>query len=145
MPQVKAGSTTLHFDAGGAVAVVEGQFVAGFRRIAKMGRVPADVADQSLGVGIEQQLVGVEAVAVLRVVGAMDPVGVDRAGPRIRQVAVPDFVGEFRQLDALQFRFAGFIEQAELHLGRVGREQGEVDAKPVPGGPERKRQAFADA
>ena len=88
--------------------------------------------DDLLGVGIEEELVGVEAVPGRGLVGAVHPVAVDRAGPRVRQIAVPDLVGVFRQLDALEFALASLIEQAELHLGGVGREQGEVDAEPVP-------------
>jgi hypothetical protein len=35
---------------------------------------------------------------------------------------VKDFVGVFRQVDALDLLFSGFIEQAKFHLGGVGRE-----------------------
>ncbi len=46
---------------------------------------------------------------------------------------MPDLVGVFRQLDPLQLRLAFVVEEAELDLGGVGGEQGEVDAEPVPG------------
>ena len=75
---------------------------------------------------------------VLRLVGAVHAVAVDRAGPRVGQIAVPDLVGVFGQLDALELALAVVVEQAELDLGRVGREQREIDAEPVPGGAERK-------
>jgi len=60
----------------------------------------------------------------------VDPVAVDRAGAGIRQVTVPDLVGVFGELDPLDLLLALVVEQAELDLGGVGREQGEVDARP---------------
>src|SRR5579885_2572073 len=68
----------------------------------------------------------------------MHAVAVDRAGARVRQVAVPHFVGVLGHLDALELLPALVVEQAQLHLGRVGGEEGEVDAQPVPRGAKRK-------
>ncbi|MNW13164.1 hypothetical protein D3C71_2110330 [compost metagenome] len=56
-----------------------------------------------------------------------------------------DLVSVFGQFDALEFLFAGGVEQAQLDLGGVGREQGEVDAQAIPVGAEGKGQAFANA
>ena len=78
-------------------------------------------------------------------VGAMHAVAVDRAGARVRQVAVPDFVGVLGQADAFDLALAAGVEQAELDLGRVGGEQGEVDPQPVPRGAKRIGQAFREA
>ena len=72
-----------------------------------------------------------------RIVGAVDAIAVERAGPRVRQVAVPDLVGVFRQHDAVDLALARGVEQAELDLFGVRREQREVDALAVPGGAER--------
>ncbi|MNN57835.1 hypothetical protein D3C81_1728440 [compost metagenome] len=84
-------------------------------------------------------------MAVLWLVGAMHTVAVDQPGVRVGQVAVVDLVGVFGQLDALDFLFATGVEQAQLDLGGVGREQGEVDPKPVPGSAEGEGHAFANA
>ena len=80
-----------------AVALVEGQVIAGFDLVAEQRRVPLQLADQLLGVGIEQELVRIEAVAGRGLVRAMHAISVDRAGARVRKVAVPDFVGVFGQ------------------------------------------------
>ena len=80
-------------------------------------------------IGVEQQLIRVEAVAVLGLVGPMHAIAVDGARAVRRQIAVPDFVGVFRKFDALEFSFAAVVEQAELDLGGVGAEN---RAKLVP-------------
>ena len=93
-----------------------------------------ELADQLLGIGVEQQLVMIEAMPRLRVVGPVDAVAVELAGPRVRQVAVPDLVGVLGQHDPLELALAAGIEQAELDLLGVGAEQGEVDAPAIEGG-----------
>ena len=57
---------------------------------------------------------------------------------------MPDFVGIFGQIEALDFVLAGLVEDAELDLGGVRREQREIDAEAVPCRAERKRPAFTD-
>ncbi len=64
---------------------------------------------------------------------------------RIGQVAVVDLVGVFRQFDALQFDFAGVVEDAQFDFGGVGGKQREVDPQPIPGRTEREGQAFTDS
>src|SRR5690606_28756730 len=105
--------------------------------VAVMRIGPAQLAGERLGVGVEQQLVRVEAVAGARLVGAVDAVAVERAGPNVGQVAVPDLVGMLRQRHAVGLALAGRVEQAQLDTAGMGREQGEVDAVAVPGGAER--------
>src|SRR5689334_2518804 len=78
-------------------------------------------------------------MAVLRLIWAICPVTVDQAGTGLRQVAVPYLVGEFRQREPRHFASAGGIEQAKIDSMGVGGENGEVGAKPVPGGTERDR------
>ena len=120
------------------VAAVERQVFAGRAdAVAEMGVRPAERSEQRLGVGVDQQLVGIEAVAGGRLVRAVDAVAVERAGTRFRQVAVPDLVGIFRQRHPVDLAGAGLVEQAQLDLGRIGREQGEIDAEAVPGGAQR--------
>lgn len=88
--------------------------------VAEQLRSPAQPADQLLGVGIEHELVGIEAVSSVGFVGAMDAVAVDGAGAGRGQIAVPDFVGIFGEFDPLQFGFAAVVEQAEFDLGGMG-------------------------
>src|SRR3546814_14202514 len=90
--------------------------------VAEGGVVPVKLAVQNLGVGVQQQLVGVEAMARLRLVGAMHAVAVVLPRANVVQVAVPDLVGVLRQGDALQLAAAGAVEEAELDLlGKIGR------------------------
>src|SRR5260370_4820435 len=83
-----------------AVALVEGRVVTRFELIAEDRRVPRQIAEMPAGVRVEHQLVRVEAVPVLRLVGAIYPITIDRAGMHSRDVALPDLVGIFRQFDS---------------------------------------------
>src|SRR5277367_4246803 len=93
---------------------------------------------------VEQQLVRVKSVTLLRLVWAVHTIAVDRAGPNSRQVAVPNLISVFGQTDARGLALAVLVEQADLHLGRMRRKQGEIDAVPVPGRTERMRQPLGD-
>src|SRR4029077_11032833 len=64
-----------------------------------------------------------------------------QSGARIGQIAVPDLVGAFRHLEALDLAPSRRIEQAELEPGGVGGKDGEIGAEAVPGGAQRKRHA----
>ncbi len=103
---------------------------------------PVDAAFERLGVGIDQQLARVAAVAVLRLVGPVHPVAVALAGRDPGQVGVPD------QRVALGHRDPGLaavvVEQAQLHgLGDLGEER-KVRASAVVRGSERVRAAWPD-
>jgi hypothetical protein len=120
--------------AGVVVTAVEGQvLVAVTDLVAEMGVAPAHLADDILGVGFDEQLVAVEAVAVGGVVGAVDAVAVEQAGARLGQVAVPDQIGLLTQFDALHFAPSVGIEKAQFDTFGVFRKEGEVDALAVPG------------
>ena len=69
-------------------------------------------------------------MAARRVVGSVDPVAVKLAGPRLGQIAVPDLVGVFGQHDARLLVLPAAIEQAQLDLLGMGREQREIDPLP---------------
>ncbi len=129
----------------GGIAVIEGGVVAGFHLVAEQGRVPRDGADETLGVGVDEELVRVEPVPGGGLVGAVDAEAVDRAGAGVGQVAVPDLVRVFGQFDPLDLALALVVEQAQFDLGGVGREHGEVHPQPVPGGTERIGQTLQDA
>ncbi len=128
-----------------AVAGVEAEILgATADPIAKLGIAPMNLADDAFGVGIEQQLVSVEAVALLRPVGAMHPVTVQQIGPGFRQIGVPDSAGALAQRDLCDLVLALGVEQAQHHLFGVLRKQSEVDALSVPGRPKRIRPARPD-
>src|SRR6185437_3540252 len=102
-----------------AVAIVETQIVPGLHLVSKDRRVPRQLAEIPLGIGVEQQLVGIEAVPGLRLVRTMDPVAIDRARSDVRNITVPDFVGEFWELDSADLLFPFAVEDAYLDLSRV--------------------------
>src|SRR5689334_21715491 len=67
--------------AAGIVAAVEGKVLArAAGAIAEMRIAPDQPAGEPLGVGIEQQLVGIEAVAAFGRVGPMDAIAVELPG-----------------------------------------------------------------
>ena len=131
---------------GRAVAFVETEVGVGVADgVAEQRLGPFQLADQLFGVGVDQQFVGVEAMAVGRVVRAVHAVAVDQPRMGVGQVAVVDLVGVFRQFDAFEFHFAGVVENAQFDPGGVGGEQREIDPQAIPGRTERKGQAFTDA
>jgi hypothetical protein len=130
---------------GGAVALVERQVLLRIAdHVAEQRVVPLQGAMQPLGVGIDQQLVRVEAVAGLRLIGAVDAIAVEPARAQVGQIAVPDLVGELGQDDARGLAPVIVVEQAELDLLGIRRKQGEVGAGAVPGRAQRIRQTRPD-
>ncbi|MND86631.1 hypothetical protein D3C80_786060 [compost metagenome] len=80
-----------------AVALIETEVAVGVTNgVAEQRFGPFQAAHQLFGVRVDQQLVGVETVAVLRLIGAVYAVAVDLSGVGIGQVAVENFVGVFR-------------------------------------------------
>src|SRR5215471_16776467 len=77
----------------GAVALVEGRVVAGFQLISEDSGLPLEIPEMAAGIGVEHEFVGIEPVPGTRLVRAVHAIPVDRAGPRIRQIAVPNLVG----------------------------------------------------
>jgi hypothetical protein len=58
--------------------------------------------------------VGIEAMALMGRVGAVGTETVDRAGVGAGEVAVPDFIGAFRQFEAGELLAAGGIEETDF-------------------------------
>jgi hypothetical protein len=85
-----------------------------------------------LGIRIEEKFIVIEAVALLGSVGAIDAKAVNGAWLQTGNVAMPDFVGELGQFDALQLFGARIIEEAEFNLGGIGGKEGKVDALDIP-------------
>lgn len=72
--------------------------------------------------------------------GAVNSKAVELIGLDVRDVAVPDHVGQFgeRETDRLALRAHG-VEQTEFDFRRVLGKQGEVCSSTVPGRSQRKR------
>ena len=104
-----------------AVAVVESQVVS-FRadRVAEHGRVPDELAGVSARVGVEQELVRIEAMSGL---GLERPVGaepVERAGADAGDVTVKNFVGVLGELEPVDLASVGRIEDADVDARSTG-------------------------
>src|SRR5262249_43369673 len=87
-----------------------------------------------LRVRVDQQLRGIEAIAVRRIVWAMNAIAVKLTGPNVRQVAMPDLIGALTEIDLVRFDCVVLMtEQTELDSSRVLGKEGEVHALAVPG------------
>ena len=114
--------------------------------VAEEAVVPPDGAADALGVGVEEDLVRVEAEAFLGAVRAVDAVAVELAGPDAAEVAVPHRPRPLAELDDGARRLVlRAVEEHELDaLGALAVER-EVDAEAVPRRAERERLAGEDA
>ena len=131
---------------GGAVPLVEAEVLVGMvEGVGEQLRAPFEAANELLGVGIDQQLVRVEAVSGFGFVWSIGAVTIADARPCRGQVAVPNLVGVFRQLDALELGSAIAVEEADLDPCGVSGKYREVDAEPIPGRTKRERSPFAKA
>jgi hypothetical protein len=70
-------------------------------------------------VGIQQQLIRIEAMTLLRFIRSMHSVTVNGAGTDACDIAVPDFVRVLGQLDPLELPLAIAVEQTQLDFGGV--------------------------
>ena len=121
--------------------VGHGVVLAGDVRMRVAG-VPAHAAVDHLGVGVEQQLRGVEAMAVLGRVRAVDAEAVALPGADAGEVAVPVEGRALRQLEAALGAVG--VEQAQLDALRVLGEHGEVRTRAVPRRTQRERPSRPD-
>jgi len=110
--------------------------------IGEQRRVAVVLAVKGTGVGVHQQLVGVAAVAVGGIVGAVDAVAVPLAWLNAGEVGVPDvgiYLGKFN---------SGFcvvaVEQAQFYFVCNVAEEREIGACAVIGRTERVRLAGPD-
>ena len=129
---------------GRAVPLVEGEVVHRLHLIAEDRGIPLELAGMGAGIGVEHQLVRIEAVPRVRLVGPVDAVAIEGAGPDLGQVPVEDLVGVFGQLDPRDLLVAGAVEEADLDFGGVGGEEREIGALAVPARPAREGRAFPD-
>ena len=126
---------------GRAVGVVSRRPV-GHR--AGLGRVQREAPVDRRGMGVDEELGGIEAVAVARVPGPVGAQAVARARPDAGHEAVEDVARAPGQRDARGLGVARGIEEAQLDGGRVGREDGDVGAPLERGDAERLGAAGAD-
>src|SRR6202158_1700194 len=120
--------------AGRAVAPVEGQIR--FRAsgpITEVRIAPDQGTVKGLGIGFDQELVGIEAMSAPRIARAVGPVTVQKAGTCFRQIGVPVSIDALANLDALDFMAAGGIEYAQLDLLAIGRKQRKIQTFTLPG------------
>jgi hypothetical protein len=128
------------WDVARVVAPVKREILArAAEAVAEDGVAPPNPTLERLGVGVDQQLVRVEPMAIGGIVGPVNAVAVKQARTGIRQISVPDLVGIFRKHDARLLMAAGAIEQAQLDLLGMRRKDREIDALTVPSGPKRVR------
>ena len=109
--------------AAGIVAPVEREILTrASGAVGEMCIAPYQPSGKPPSIGIEQQLIGVEAVTVFGLIGAVNAIALKFAGPDIGKITVKHLIGIFGQLNAALFALAGLIEQANLDLGRIGRK-----------------------
>ena len=112
-----------------AVAGGKAQVVTAARRVIAIGGVMVGKgAAQLAGIGIDQQLVGIEAVAARRFVRAVDAVAVKRARHQPRHIAVPDRAVALGQVDAMLLAPSVGREQAQGDPGGIFGKDGKVGA-----------------
>ena len=118
----------------GAVARIQRQVrLGGADRIAHQRVMPDRMARQPLGIGVQKQLVVVEAVPLGRGIGAIGAIAVALARPQPRDIAVPDIAIAFGQVDPVGLGPAVGGEQAQRHPPRMNGEHGEVHTFAVKG------------
>ena len=148
-PQVKAGSMhRRQRRVGGVVAIVERQVVVRIADLVAEHRVgPANRRADRLRVRIEDDLVRVESVAVLRLVRTVDAVTVELVRPDVRQVAVPDLSGLLGQRNADAFPSSASGESNRHSSTAVACAENSAKLTPDagPGRPEGIRIARPDA
>src|SRR5438270_9958679 len=129
----------------GAVAAVEGEiFARASNPITVDDVAPPHLPRNRFRIGIEQQFVRVEAVPGGGIVRAVDAITVELVRPHFRQIAVPYLVGIFGKFDARLLELTRAVEQAQLDLFGMGREQREIDPLAVPARTERVRLSGPD-
>src|SRR5689334_16810158 len=92
-----------------------------------MCRGQHEAAVQGLGIGIDQQFVGIKTMPRRWLVRPVDPIAVALARSHPRNMGVPD-VARSGKTYAAGFPQAGLVEKAKLNLFRMRREQAEIRA-----------------
>ncbi len=95
--------------------------IAGGHVVRKDWRLPVDVAGDGFRVGIDEQLMGVEAQALLRLPRAFHAIAVTLPRLDVADEPVPNESGALAQRDAVDL-IAVFIEEADRDAGGVLRK-----------------------
>src|SRR6202035_5781633 len=95
-------------------------------------------------VGVKQQLVGIEAMASLGLIGAVNAKAIKRRRPDLRHVAVEHLIGSLGKFEAASFAATLGVEETHLNSRRIRGKDSEVRAFLVRRGAKRIRLAFAD-
>ena len=74
-------------------------------------------------------------MAVVRRIGTVDAIAIALPRPELGHIPVPHLIGAFgeRQAQPLIGTLRG-VEEAEVHPGRMGGEQGKIHPRAIPGG-----------
>ena len=126
--EVRGDDDRAHGGAGGVLLIAHRDVV---EVVGVQGLRGPHVPGDRLGVRVQQQLGGVAAQAVRRVVGAVDAVAVALAGTDRGKVGVPHVRIHLRQPDS--GLGAGVVEEAQLDLVGDGGEHCEVGSRAVVG------------
>src|SRR5271170_2110846 len=102
-------------------------------RVAEQRIVPAQEPVDRLGIRINQQLGGIEAMPIVWIVGTVDPISVSQARLHALHVDMPDAVRLFGDCYPMSFEILiAVIEQTELDAGSIFAEQRKVHSRSVP-------------
>ncbi len=98
------------------------------RRIDQVRPDPFNPPGHDLGVGVQQQLRGVETVPQLRRPWAVGAQAIDLSSPQTREEALKDLIGDLRQRQPRRLLCGRLVEQAKLDPRGVGGEDRDVGA-----------------
>src|SRR6185437_2235223 len=96
--------------------------------VAEMEIADVKRADELARVGVEQQLMRIEAVALQRGVRSMHAIAIEHSRIGAGQIAVPDAFGIFGQGNTLELTPPVLVEKAKLNALGIRREQREIRA-----------------
>jgi hypothetical protein len=126
---------------GAVVAPIHAQRVV--TGLAAVHVAPLELANHLARIGVEQQLVRVEALPLLRLPRPVGTQAVDQAGTSATEVAVPDIAAARGQDQACGLGTAAVVVQAQLDGGGMRREHGEVHTLGIDAGAQRPGLAMA--
>src|SRR3984957_13122967 len=106
---------------GRAIAFVEAEVVSLCAdRVSEYRGVPRQLSRVGSRVRVKQQLVGIEAMASFRLIGAVDAKAVKRRRPDLGHVAVEHLICSLRQLEAAGLALTVGVEETDLDSCRIG-------------------------
>src|SRR5262245_32616237 len=104
-----------------------------------------ELSRKLLGIWIEEKLVGIEAMALIGLVGTVDAIAVELSRAHLVEMHMPDVLRALRHDHACALAGAGRIEQTELDLFGMRGEQREVRPTAIDRCPERMRHPRGNA